>query len=76
MNKWQPIETAPRNTPILIYANEQYGDRKIICVAELCSRNKSKYWNCIGASGYECENDFKDPPLFWMPLPESPKEEK
>lgn len=73
MSEWQSIDTAPSNTPILISAF-RYFDRlahdKIICVASFDSRWRN--WDCVGASGYECENDFYEP-THWMPLPEPPK---
>ena len=68
MTDWQPIETAPKDTPILIYATETWRIRYFICVAKL-----GKYgWEAVGASGYECENDFEHP-THWMSLPEPPK---
>lgn len=64
---WQPIESAPTGeyVPMLIW------DGQIICVAERMFIGNSTYWLAIGASGYECENDFGEP-THWMPLPEPP----
>lgn len=71
MSEWKPIDSAPKNIPILIYAKQFFFDEfpSVMCVA---IRNKNNWWGCIGASGYECENDFSDP-VYWMPLPEPPK---
>lgn len=66
--EWQPIETAPKNTLVLIW------DGRIMCVAERWTYNGGKAWNwsAVGASGYECEDDFESP-THWMPLPEPPR---
>ena len=64
--KWQPIEKAPYNEPILIY------DGKMICVAVKRIWDKQIYWECVGATGYEFENDF-NAPTHWMPLPDPPE---
>lgn len=75
--EWQPIETAPKDTPVLIY------DGSMICAASwdwlfsetsphiVAGKPNSKYWTCVGASGWECENDFEEP-TYWMPLPPKP----
>lgn len=59
---WQPIESAPDKTPLLVF------DGKIICAAE----RDGVWWLCFGATGWECENVFDDP-THWMPLPTPPQ---
>lgn len=61
-NAWQPIESAPDKTPLLVF------DGKIICAAE----RDGVWWLCFGATGWECENVFDDP-THWMPLPTPPQ---
>lgn len=66
--KWQPIKTAPENTPVLIF------DGGMICVATLdvWSTRYPGNWCCAGVSGNDWESSF-DTPTHWMPLPEAPK---
>jgi hypothetical protein len=73
MSEWQPIETAPFETPILIFAYEWKDGPTIICAA--IKRKETKDWHswvAIGATGYEWENDFEKP-THWMPLPSPPE---
>lgn len=69
MSDWQPIETVPKKTPVLIY------DGNIICVAEFGPifgpDDDRLRWQAIGATGWEWENDFEFP-THWMPLPKAP----
>lgn len=64
---WLPIATAPKETPVMIF------DGCIICVAEFqfWFDGHEGAWGCVGASGYDCENDFCAP-THWMPLPKAP----
>ena len=63
----------PKMTPVLIAA-KSWGEW-VICAAEwrcLCEKYPVS-WSCVGASGYEREDDFEDDGvLFWMPLPDPP----
>lgn len=62
MSEWQPIETAPKDTPILVGPTKRMG----ICVAMLTDRD-----------GWETETPSEwvgmYTPTHWMPLPEPPK---
>ena len=65
--EWQPIETAPKRTPILAT------DGKVIVVLERgeCAGKDSPI--SVGFGGYEWEWDFEWKNLtHWMPLPEPP----
>lgn len=67
--QWQPIETAPFDTPILVTWKWSDGD-KDFCVAQ--KRLYASWWLWVvhGCGGYECENEFgKDELTHWMPLP-------
>jgi hypothetical protein len=66
--EWQPIETAPKGEPVLIWAKEwnEWG----MFVAKLCKHDGT--WDLQGATGYEWESSF-DTPTHWMPLPVPPK---
>lgn len=68
MSEWQPIKTAPTETPIIIY------DGEMICCAEkqFLWEGHEGYWYCVGAKGYEWDNSFKSP-THWMPLPDKPE---
>ena len=69
--KWQPIATAPRDTPILVT------DGKIIVVVE-----RGEYWRGgdrtwpVGFGGDDWEWDFGwEDITHWMPLPPLPGEQ-
>ena len=65
MSEWQPIETAPKNMPIMVT------DGVLIVVVELMEKYGP---HPVGFSGYEWEWDFSPINLtHWMPLPEPPK---
>jgi hypothetical protein len=65
--EWQPIETAPRHTPILVT------DGKMIIVIERCGYVGNDYPGEVGFGGYEWDFDFIWKDLtHWMPLPELP----
>jgi len=62
---WQPIETAPKDTPVLVYGKDLYG-HFIVTGAELGEYG----WRVLGVSGYEWETDVE--PTHWAP-PEFPE---
>lgn len=69
---WQPIETAPKGTPILVT------DGTHIVTAEIDhSLLAGGLWlRSYGFSGYEWDWDINDKALtHWMPLPDPPKED-
>ena len=77
MMSWIPIEIQmpPEKTPVLVTAKRWGG--KIVLVAQwsFITEMYPVSWDCVGATGYECENDFEeDGVLYWMPLPEPPSE--
>jgi len=61
---WQPIETAPKRIPILIYDQEQ-------------SRSYTGCW-LPGVDKWVEESQYKElhSPTHWMPLPSAPKKEE
>jgi len=62
MSEWQPIETAPKDEPILVGPTKRMG----ICVAMNCSRDGWVTETCVEwVSMYT--------PTHWMQLPEPPK---
>jgi hypothetical protein len=70
-NKWQPIETAPKDTPVLVWAYCYKASRFATFVAE----QETNYgWDVCGATGYEWESSFNTP-THWMPLPPPPSRE-
>lgn len=65
-NDWQPIDTAPTKTEVLVYVPARNGRDSQTVVAS--SGESGKYWHSIpGAWGLT--------PTHWMPLPEPPPEE-
>lgn len=62
---WQPIGTAPRNTPILVT------DGKIAIT--LVHKTHDSDWEMIGVDGWDCNKDFDWQDLtHWMPIPALP----
>jgi hypothetical protein len=64
---WMPIETAPKDIPILVT------DGKVIVVLLIGECGQQDYPDPVGCDGYDFEWDFdwKDV-THWMPLPEAP----
>lgn len=81
--KWQPIATAPRDTPILVTDGEVVVSGEWGKLYEGCDTD---FLDPIGLSGYEWKWSFDErelahgmptPPLLthWMPLPPLPDEQ-
>lgn len=58
---WQPIESAPKNTDILLYWHDNVWIGRFY--------QGSGYWSLCDYGGFE---DGEDAPTHWMPLPEPP----
>lgn len=69
MSEWQPIETAPKDVPILVT------DGKHIVVIKRGILIGNVPWpDPVGFAGYDWEWNFEYADLtHWMPLPEPPK---
>lgn len=68
MSEWQPIVTAPKDTPILAT------DGKFIVVLSRGTCAGRAWPDSVGFGGHEWEWDFEWEDLtHWMPLPEAPK---
>jgi len=82
MTEWQPIETAPKDRPILVYGNKEKGDQaefsQRIAVAVYHSEMHYTYGDrpMFVYAPHRVESDGPDRcicPSHWMPLPEPPK---
>lgn len=62
MSEWQPIETAPKNKAVIIYAIGRVGEACFVDYPDL----KGWYF----AADIDAMSGF---PSHWMPLPEPPK---
>ena len=70
-NQWQPIETAPKNTEILVFMDDE------IYEAGLYTRDeKREEWLFPMADyhGCGCCSGNNDHPTHWMPLPQPPEQ--
>ena len=68
--KWQPIETAPTKTPILITD----GNIVTVTILDKCG-DDPKWMFGHGFRGYEWEYNFDSKQAtHWQPLPEPPDE--
>ena len=71
MNEWKPIETAPKDKPILGYLV----NGKMTVIQWYDYGGNYGNW-CVTVGGnYADSNDLydEDTPRFWMELPEPPK---
>ena len=64
MGQWLPIESAPENTPVLIY--EKNGNYVTAKLWHEC-------WCLIEVGGYAEDADLESEPTHWMSLPEPPQ---
>ena len=62
MNEWQPIETCPQDTPVLVVANNVV-QHAVVSIVD-------GYWGSV------MEGDIWDDfhPTHWMPLPYPPSD--
>lgn len=66
---WQPIETAPKKTPILVT------DGRVIVVLERGECAGDDWPDAVGFGGWEWEFNFEWKDLtHWMPLPALPQD--
>lgn len=64
--EWQPIKTAPANTPVLVYWRDRYGYH--MTVAERWTDGE---WANSEPNGY-CEDPRIQTPTHWTPIPPPP----
>lgn len=64
MSEWQPIETAPSDTPLLVW--QPNWPRMIVARRGTEYRGTADKW--FDSEGYTST------PSHWMPLPESPRD--
>lgn len=71
-NEWQPISTAPRDTPVLLFCPDKYGD--MMTVTKLTqNRYYDPYWDLVEIGSYTNNGDLDTAPTHWMPLPLPPQ---
>lgn len=70
--EWQPIETAPKNTNILVFM------KGYVYEAEQVLRGSKFIWQFPFADyhGCGCCSEEVDRPTHWMPLPDFPSVEE
>jgi len=71
--QWMPIETAPKDTPIL--ASDQFGVTSVVYWRDVSSSHLPRYaWS----SHYDNEymHHVEAFPTYWMPLPNPPTSER
>ncbi len=69
---WRPIDTVPKDLPVLILATNHFNGDPIVCSAIY----DGDLWMGHGTTGYDLENEFDSRTItHWMPLPEPQKDE-
>jgi hypothetical protein len=61
---WQPIETAPKDTDVLVFAEDTIGIAKFYVYV---------YYKPKGMWAWDVEPDHEIHPTHWMPLPAPPE---
>ena len=65
MTDWQPIESAPRDVSVIVYANDVVG--------EASRPDATGRWWWANVDEYDHDHGFKEIfPTHWMPLPDPP----
>lgn len=73
MGEWQPIASAPKGVPVLIYGRGMTGLPEIgVAWQEQFHWQTTPSWEPVGVSGYEW--DFYIEPTHWQPLPPPPEQ--
>ncbi len=69
MCEWQPIETAPKNTDVLVYVLDGY-EKMGVAMFHTYAYKDGGWWQ------WEHEYQVREiVPTHWMPLPDPPQEE-
>ncbi len=68
---WQPISTAPKDVPLIVWAKFHGKESAFVAMFE----SHYGWWEVQGVGGYEWETDIEDP-SHWMPLPDPPSQER
>jgi Protein of unknown function (DUF551) len=69
MNKWNPIETAPLDCPVLLWwrPNTRNPHAEAAVIGQVSSFERGKFWN-----GQRGEYEDLSHITHWMPLPDKP----
>lgn len=77
MSGWQPIETAPRNEPVLVHWDEAQGfngSTETAVLSEWCDPDTGAIEEVCWGSTCELHPEWHDEdPTHWQPLPEPPQ---
>ena len=70
MSEWQPIETAPEDETVLVWAEDGW----IMCADLILMSEYGGYDYCDGSRMWvDNDHSLLFRPTHWMPLPEPPK---
>ena len=73
MDKWQPIETAPKDgTGVLLYRNMPFSSGEVYEVVSVYWAEWLENWRACGTE--EVVDQYGEPFTHWMPLPAPPEE--
>lgn len=69
--EWQPIETAPKDVPVMIFSTDARWPGVIIAI---CSSFVDERGNLVAVDwgDFWQDGDLDVEPTHWMPLPEPP----
>lgn len=69
MADWQPIETAPRNTPVLVFSPDASEPKVLLAhCLDFGDGDGAEWYDVWQETGYPIDAD----PSHWQPLPEPP----
>lgn len=71
MSEWQPIETAPKGTKVLVYSPDRCANCPPEAGGAITAWHDGEYW-CNGRLETGEIAVLKHAPTHWMPLPQPP----
>lgn len=76
LRMWQPIETAPKDTPVLAFIPFAWASGEMAALQDVVSFDpklgSNGRWFSVTAPNYYQQCDERCQPTHWMPLPEPP----
>lgn len=75
IQKWQPIDTAPKDGTAVLLAVLIYGRYDLVTGYYQGSYGPYSQWALVQTGDYASNSDVDGIPQYWMQLPEPPKDD-